>query len=240
MSLGERIAATYILTPPAAAGHLPDGAPLDAGTAMIAHSNLSHLAERNIRLIGHALGPGDITLATTFTAPWLASPFETYEADPTRHLRTIPWSPAESVHFGPIAIAATRLGTAPAGFYPRVIRVVVQHYKSNETFAGPLSSESFLIAALTAGPDTPLHAQVYKSEFKRAHSAVPGAFTTVIDLDVAAPLRPSEAWRSRASGTGAPASTTLMPVWLWVGWYSDTVSVPDRVESISAFEVYAP
>jgi hypothetical protein len=51
-------------------------------------------------------------------------------------------------------------------------------------------------------------------------------------------VRPSASWRSRGSGLEAPANTTLAPAWVWVGWYSNTVSVPDRVESVSVFEVY--
>jgi hypothetical protein len=233
VSIGERISAALIPTPAAASGWLADGAPLDSGSAMIVHSNLSHLAERNTRLVGHALGPGPITLATTFTAPWLASPFETYESDPTTHLRTIPWSRAESVHFGPLALSHTRLGTAPAGFYPRKVRVVIHHSKSSEP-----ATTSYLIAALVDGPDTPLRSQVYASTFTTAVAASPGSYVTSLVLNCAAPLRPSSSWRSRASGTGAPASTTITPAWVWVGWYSDTVATPDTVDAISVFEVY--
>lgn len=237
MSLGERMETVLIPTPAAASGWLPDGAPFDAGSAMIVHSNLSHLAERNVRLVGHHVGPGQITLATTFTAPWLASPFETYEAGDATHLRTIPWSRAESVHFGPLALSATRLGTAPAGFYPRKVRVVVQHTKSSEVIS-TRDTEQIIIAALTTACDTPLHAQVLKSAFVRADAPSAGSYVSVIELDLDAPVRPSESWRSRASGTGAPASTTITPAWVWVGWYSDTVSSPDTVDSVSVYEVY--
>lgn len=237
MSLGERITAVLVPTPAAASGWLPDGAPLDAGSAMIVHSNLSHLAERNVRLIGHAPGPGEITLATTFTAPWIASPFETYEPDPTTHLHTIPWSRAGSLHFGPIALSHTRLGTAPAGFYPRKIRVVVQHTKSSEVVS-TRDTEQIIIAALTTGCDTPLHAQVLTSAFVRTDAPHAGSYVSVIELALDAPVRPSESWRSRASGTGAPATTNVTPAWVWVGWYSDTVSSPDTIDSLSVFEVY--
>ncbi len=237
MSIGERISAALIPTPAAASGWLADGAPLDSGSAMIVHSNLSHLAERNVRLVGHHVGPGEITLATTFTAPWLASPFETYESGDATRLRLIPWSRAESVHFGPLALSHTRLGTAPAGFYPRKLRVVVQHTKSSEVVS-TRDTEQIIVAAMTTACDTPLHAQVLKSAFVRADAPSAGSYVSEIELDLDAPVRPSESWRSRASGTGAPASTTLCPAWVWVGWYSDTVSSPDRIDSISVFEVY--
>lgn len=237
MSIGERISAALIPTPSAASGWLADGAPLDSGSAMIVHSNLSHLAERNTRLVGHHVGPGEITLATTFTAPWLASPFETYESGDATRLRLIPWSRAESVHFGPLALSHTRLGTAPAGFYPRKLRVVVQHTKSSEVVS-TRDTEQIIVAAITSACDTPLHAQVLKSAFVRADAPSAGSYVSEIELDLDAPVRPSESWRSRASGTGAPASTTITPAWVWVGWYSDTVTLPDRIDAISVFEVY--
>jgi hypothetical protein len=243
MSIGERIAAVYLPTPPAASGHLPDGAPFDAGTAMILHSNASHLAERNVRLIGHAPLAGEATLASTFSGPWGAAIDVAYDAsadDPANgRMGTIPWAPGNAEMFGPLALAHTRLGTAPAGFYPRKVRVVVQCHKSAETFSGgTVDSRMILMAALTDGPDTPLRAGLYATAYAQRTAATSGDHVIVLDLDVAAPVRPSASWRSRASSSTAPSNTTITPAWVWCGWYSDTTLSPDRVESVSVFEVY--
>lgn len=241
MSTGERIVDVYIPGPPAASGHLPDGAPLDSGSVMIAHSNLSHLSERNVRLVGHMPLAGEITLDSTFIVPWTDAIDVAYDPandDPANgRLGTIPWSAGCAESFGPLVLSATRIGTAPAGYYPRKVRVVVQGYKSSETIGGA-DTRMYIMAALTTGPDTPLRSGLYVTGYAQRTAATPGARTFVLDLDVAAPVRPSASWRSRGSGLEAPANTTLSPAWVWVGWYSNTVSVPDRVESVSVFEVY--
>jgi len=242
VSTGERLVNVYVPTPPVASGWLADGAPLDSGSAMIAHSNLSHLAERNVRMIGHAPLAGEVTLASTFTATWGDAMDVSYDAsldDPANGLLgTIPWSPGCAESFGPIALAHTRLGSAPAGFYPRKIRCVVQGYKSSEVDGSGGDTKLFLMAALTSGPDTPIRAGLYATAFAQRTAASSGAWTASLTLDVAAPVRPAASWRSRGSGLEAPASTAVTPAWCWVGWYSNTVATPDRVESVSVFEVY--
>lgn len=243
MSTGERIVDVYIPGPPAASGHLPDGAPLDSGTAMIAHSNASHLSERNVRVIGHMPLGGEITLASTFTATWTDAIDVAYDPandDPANgRLGTIPWSAGCAESFGPIALSAVRLGSAPAGYYPRAVRVVVQLHKSAETFSmGTVDSHAYVLAALTSGADSPLRAGIYVSAYAQRTAAAAGDHLIVLDLDVAAPVRPAASWRSRGSGLEAPANTTLTPAWCWVGWYSNTVLSADRIESVSVFEVY--
>lgn len=236
MSLGERLIDRYIPTPPAASGWLEDGAPFDAGSAMIAHSNLSHLAERNTRLLGHTPLGGEITFDSTVNTPWA----EVIDAsrDTSSDFLQITWGDANSRHFGPIALAHTRLGTAPAGFYPRKVRVVLQAHKSTQVIAG-VDTDLVVMAVLTGGPDCPLRAPVYAQASTHRTAASSGAWVASLTLDVGAPVRPSASWRSRGSGLEAPANVVITPAWVWVGWYSTTIAGgPDRVESVSAFEVY--
>lgn len=233
MPIGERIAETLIPMPDAASGWLEDGAPLDSGSAMIAHSNLSHLSERNVRLIGHAPLVGDVDELSTFTDPWNAAYGETFDAaaaaaDP---YQWIPWvRPDCAWSFGPIALSATRLGTSPPGLYPRKIRVVVQG------FVGTASPGLNIYAVLTSGSGTPLHApRISQATETRV---VTGAWTFDLTLDCDVPVRPSETWTSRPDGDVAAASVALAAGGLWVGWYSEDFTTVDRVESVSVFEVY--
>ena len=100
MPLGQRIVDRYVMHPPAASGYLADGDPLDSGSAHIAHSNLSHLSERNTRLIAHALGPGEVDWA----GAWSGVIDET-EVSGTDPYALIPWYRDRTAKmFGPIAL----------------------------------------------------------------------------------------------------------------------------------------
>jgi len=233
MPIGERMNTSgYVQHPPASSGWLPDGAPLDAGTAHILHHNLSHLSEQNTRLVAHLRGPGAIGYDNGPGA-W----DDVVDADVGADaLGSIPWHQAESaVVTGPLALSMTRLGTAPAGFTPRKFRVVVECEKGNT--AGTVLR---ILAALVGGPDTPLRAPRYAVTYAAIDRDVDGAGQYVIDLslDASAPLRPTTAWRCRDSGASADSSAFVTPAWLWVGWYSDDGFNLDRVWSISVFEVY--
>ena len=238
MPIGERVVTRYVLHPPAASGWLPDGAPLDAGSAHLVHSNLSHLSERNVRLLAHTTGPGPVT-ASTSTAAWTdiidAAPDAAADA-----WGVIPWQrPDNAFLCGPVARAHTRLGTAPAGFYPRKVRVVVQGWKADS-----FNTELTVVAALTSTADTPLRSQVYaRAQHQVLDTAVttPGGDPFLFDLNLncTLPLRPTQTWRCREDGDAEGAAVSLVPGWVWVGWYSSTSPVhPDRVESVSVFEVW--
>lgn len=239
MPIGERITTQYIPHPPAASGFFADGRSLDAGSAMIVHSNLSHLAERNTRLIGHAIGPGDVTNATTFTTPWADAidvswdPADTITANP---YGAIPWTvPTTAMNFGPFAMAMTRLQTAPAGHVPRKVRVVVQAYKSNQA-----TTYFRVFAVLMGGAATPLSspaARLAQAASSVYTDASPGAKLIDLTLDCAAPVPRPESWRSRPTSASAPAQTAVAPGWVWVGWGATTTGTPDRIESISVFEM---
>lgn len=233
MPIGERIVERYIAHPPAASGHLPDGAPLDAGSAHIVHSNLSHLAARNVRPIGHATGPGDISL-TTLVDAW-ADVWDASGGSDTDPYSEIPWlRPDTAALFGPVALAYSRTGTAPAGHYPRKVRVVIQAEKS----ADPGSTLT-VYAVLTRGADVPRRAPRLAQAYASRLDSSAGAWTVELELACDAPVRPTTSWRSRADGADVVAETALTPAWVWVGWQSDAdAGDPDRVESISAFEIW--
>lgn len=238
MSIGQRVVAKLIPTPDSAAGWLPDGAPLDSGTAHIIHSNLSHLSERNTRLIGHAPLQGDITATSTFTTPWAEADID-YDDTATEQYAIIPWTRPDCAWcFGPIALSHTRLGTAPAGFYPREVRVIAHGYKDNDTLGGGAPTTLRIMAVLTDACDIPLRARRLAQDFRDFSSTSTGAKIADMTLSCDTPVRPSSSWRSRPSGASAPATVTLVEAWLWVGWYTSAVSPVDRIESVSAFEVY--
>ncbi len=234
MPIGQRIVDRYIKHPPASSGDLADGDPLDSGSAAIVHSNLSSLAKRNVRLIGHAPGLGNISYASTITDPW-ARAFDLDQPAAPEPYEAITWErPATAVLFGPVALAHTRTGTAPAGHYPRRIRVVIQAHKSSEA-----ASNLRLMAALTLSPDTPaLSPRIAQATAGRTQASA-GAWLASLDLDCDAPVRPTQVWRCRADGTSEATLGAVTPAWVWVGWYTNTVTTLDRIESVSAFEVYA-
>jgi len=233
MPIGERVAARYIQHPPASSGWLPDGAPLDSGSAHIAHSNLSHLSERNVRLVAHTPGPGEVD----WEGPWsgvIDATADGVSADP---YELIPWTRDNTaIMCGPVALSHARVGADPAGLYPRKVRVVVQANKSAQS-----STELHVYAVLTATPDTPLRSQrIARARDFVANGASPAAVTFDLTLSAEAPVRPSEEWRCRAEGAEESASSFITPAWVWVGWRSTTTAAgsPDAIESVSVFEVW--
>lgn len=237
MPIGERVVERYVQHPPAASGWLADGDPLDAGTAHLVHSNLSHLSERNVRLIAHTTGPGVVVDDTTGNAnAWAGIIDATLDAGTSDEFALIPWERADNAFLcGPVALSHTRIGTSPAGLYPRKVRVVVQGTKST------MGATSLVVyAVLTATPDTPLRSQRYAT----ASSTLAAAgfpVTNLFDLTLSCenPVRPAEEWRCRAEGASEGASSAITPAWVWVGWRTNTALInPDTIESISVFEVW--
>lgn len=233
-STGARVVERYIKHPAAASGWTDDGAALDAGSAHVAHSNVSHLAHRNVRLVGHATGLGDITYTSTVSDPWAAAIDVDQPSSPDAW-GAISWSrPANALLFGPVALAHNRLGTAPAGFYPRKIRVVVQGHKT-----ATWNTELYVLAALTAGTDTPLRSPRLAGTTAFITDSDAGPYTFSLEVSLNAPVRPAASWRCRAGGMDA-TQVALTPAWVWVGWHTNTtVIAPDRLESVSVFEVWS-
>lgn len=233
MPIGERVVERYVQHPPAASGWLPDGAPLDAGSAHLVHSNLSHLSERNTRLVGHLAGPGEVD----WEGAWSGVIDATEDGVSSDPYELIPWTrDTSSVMVGPIALSHARVGVDPAGLYPRKVRVVVQANKSAQS-----STELHVYAVLTATPDTPLRSQrIARARDFVANGGADALVTFDLTLSAEAPVRPSEEWRCRAEGAEESASSFVTPAWVWVGWRSTTTAAgdPDAVESVSVFEVW--
>lgn len=234
MPIGQRVVTRYIKHPAAASGYLADGDPLDSGSAHIVHSNLSHLSERNIRLVAHALGPGEVD----WQGAWSGVIDETQNGVSADTYELIPWYRDRTAKlFGPLALSMARVQTAPAGLVPRKVRVVVQGTKSTQS-----GTTLYVYAALTATCDTPIRSLRYATA--TASKAAGGSDTLcVFDLLLTPELvRPTQEWPCREASSGLGATAAITPAWVWVGWRSTTTAAPsgdpDTIESISVFEVW--
>lgn len=235
MPIGQRVVTRYVKHPAVASGHLADGDPLDAGTAHIVHSNLSHLSERNVRLVAHALGPGEVD----WQGAWSGVIDETQIVGAVDVYSLIPWYRDRTAKlFGPLALSMARVQTAPAGLVPRKIRVVVQGTKS-----AMVGTDLYVYAVLTATCDTPIRSLRYATA--TASKSAGGSDTLcVFNLTLTPELvRPTQEWPCREASSGLGATAAITPAWLWVGWRSTTTlglvgSDPDTIESISVFEIW--
>lgn len=235
MPIGQRVVSRYIKHPAVASGHLADGDPLDAGTAHIVHSNLSHLSERNVRLVAHALGPGEVD----WQGAWSGVIDETQIVGAVDVYSLIPWYRDRTAKlFGPLALSMARVQAAPAGLVPRKVRVVVQGTKS-----AMVGTDLYVYAVLTATCDTPIRSLRYATA--TASKSAGGSDTLcVFNLTLTPELvRPTQEWPCREASSGLGATAAITPAWLWVGWRSTTTlglvgSDPDTIESISVFEIW--
>jgi len=235
MPIGQRVVSRYIKHPAVASGHLADGDPLDAGTAHIVHSNLSHLSERNVRLVAHALGPGEVD----WQGAWSGVIDETQIVGVVDVYSLIPWYRDRTAKvFGPLALSMARVQTAPAGLVPRKVRVVIQGTKS-----AMVGTDLYVYAVLTATCDTPIRSLRYATA--TASKSAGGSDTLcVFNLTLTPELvRPTQEWPCREASSGLGATSAITPAWLWVGWRSTTTlglvgSDPDTIESVSVFEIW--
>lgn len=235
MPIGQRVVTRYVKHPAVASGHLADGDPLDAGTAHIVHSNLSHLSERNVRLVAHALGPGEVD----WQGAWSGVIDETQIVGAVDVYSLIPWYRDRTAKvFGPLALSMARVQTAPAGLVPRKVRVVIQGTKS-----AMVGTDLYVYAVLTATCDTPIRSLRYATA--TASKSAGGSDTLcVFNLTLTPELvRPTQEWPCREASSGLGATNAITPAWLWVGWRSTTTlglvgSDPDTIESVSVFEIW--
>lgn len=236
MSIGERIdGRRYFYHPPS--GWTDDGRPLDAGTAHIIHSNLSHLGEQNHRLIAHTPGPGYLPPNDTGDKLWenvveYGRPSNASMANYNRR----PWTqPLNCVRFGPFAAVFQDLSADPPGFLSRQFRVMVDGTHNAD---GP--SDLSVAAALTASPTPPpLSGDILVIEEQR-FSATGADFRADFTFAPTDPLRPTESWRCRPQAGAITAATVarVSELWVWVYW--DSGFAGDAIWSISVFEVVEP
>jgi hypothetical protein len=224
MTIGERLG-RYLRHP--ASGILPDGAPLDAGSAMIAHANATELSAQNARLVGQQVGPGVVGYDLTAYDQWLEI-WDQYEQPGADSYGQIPWSqPEQCVVFGPINAHAMTLDGR--GFTPRELQVFVEITKG-----ATASTTLTIMAVVTSSYDVPTRAARVAAERQAFLHTSPGDFVCQLDLTLS-PVRPGAQWRCRPAGD--EGTVAVAPLWLWVGWLSNNVASADFVHSISAFEV---
>ncbi len=226
MTIGQRLG-TYLRHP--TTGVTPDGAPLDAGSAHIMHSNASELSAQNARLIGQHAGPGVIGYDTTTFDQWAATSAD-FEQDGADIFARIPWvQGVQCVCFGPIHAHAIALDGR--GFGMRSLKALVELRK-----VGTGGTSLTVMAAVTGIYDTPLRTERIAEAFQTFPAAAAADYLVAeLDLTLRA-VRPSTPWRSRDGDTDA--STMVAPLWLWVGWLSNDISGSgDYIHSVSAFEV---
>ena len=96
-----------------------------------------------------------------------------------------------------------------------------------------------MIAAVVVGGGTPfLSDRIAEATVSPAYNdGAPGAKIVDLILSCDTPVRPTESWRSRPTSSGAAAQVMIAPAHVWVGWCSTTAGTPDRVESVSVFEL---
>lgn len=223
----------YIKHPPGGSGWLRDGMPLDSGTAHIIHNNLSQLANQGTRHLGVAPGPGYIGAAET-SGLWTSPGFiDVSLEDGADEYGQHPWVIGKSACvFGPFAPAFTRFGIAPAGMYPRRVRVVIQFEKS-----ATVSTTLTIMAALVKGAGGPLRAPMVAKRSLQFNTSLSGQRLVQLDLPPNSPLAPTASWPSDVPGSGVPSDTPVCPLWLWVGWLSDDPGTSEGIFSISATEL---
>ena len=219
----------YLMHPVAASGQLADGDPLDAGTAHIVHHDVTILQQKNLRLVAHAVGFGEIDHEDD---DW-DDVLDASEVSDAGALAAFPWARERCGWVcGPIALAHTRLSATPAGYHPRKLKVIIQAHKS-----GDPSSTLTLLAALTATADPPTVGRVIASATASRTDADSGAWTEALTLAASEVVRPASSWTCRGDTSTEPAQVAVADAWVWVGWRSDTMGTPDRIDSISVFEV---
>lgn len=232
MSIGQRMdARRYFYHPPT--GWTEDGRPLDSGTAHVIHSNLSHLSEQNMRLIGHTPGPGYLPPNDTGDKLWegIVDAARLSTASLGTYDRR-PWvQPLNAIRFGPFAAVARDLSVDPPGYRPRKFRVMVDG-THNSSSATDLS----VVAALTDTPAAPPHSGGVLDIQEDRFNTISVDFRADITLDPRNPVRPSETWRCRDAAAGLGTShLAVAELWVWVYW--DSMFGGDAIWSISVFEV---
>lgn len=238
-------APVYIKHPVAGGDWVTDSGFMDAGTAHILASNIAHLAEESVRPIGYALGPGVLeqyqngTWTTTYTIgnlTWRDALFEdasTVAPSSNNAFTQIAWDHRTAHRFGPYAAIQDRALDA-GGYGPRTVRVDVR-------VDAPASSDLYLFAALTSGPEQPDQEAIAIASgagTPTALAAVPntGLQTVSMTLSAANPVPESEPWSCRTTGAYGKSVVTIAPLWLWVGWYRHGAGSA-AVISVSAYEV---
>lgn len=232
---GERIhdpgAPRYVKHPPAAAAHLANGSPLDAGSAHHVDNNVVHLAAEGARhWVWDALDGAGLVEGRGYTGYTdVSEPPATWTTGADA-VTLIGWGRANSRRYGPFFAARDEIAL-DGTYVPRGVRC--------KLFCTVGSSGTFrAFAVLTRSPKPPPDNLVVAAEF-----TLPAANNTGV---ATATLR-AATWPANAQPLSAlcrpPGATTVrtrvrpLPLWLWLGWYVTHSS--HAVLSFSAYETRA-
>lgn len=235
--IGERLSVSdprYIKHPPAGAGWVGDGKPMDAGTWHIFHSNLSVLSNESLRHWDWALGPGDATYVGNGKDGYddiedASDTFGPSDAAAT----AISWDHRTAMRLGPFPLIQDR-PLARGGYGPRKILVSVQTYAdTNNTLR--------VMAALTASPATPdqgvLVIGVAAGSIGSVDAIAAGTTRVNITLECPDTVPINAVQQCRRDGALGASSIDLPLGWLWVGWQrQDPGGTSAKILSVSAFE----
>jgi hypothetical protein len=235
---GERFDSdVYIPHPPGASSYWENGAPLDAGAAMVFRSNLSKLISQSYRPLVQTIGRGIIRPGTTAdTWSGLRDPDPSPTDGSTPDLaHQISWSPAHAAKF-PVLLLADRVLAGVAGLGLRRVEALFDHAHRGSTH------HLYLYVALTRTQSPPDLGGVLAIGRADA-SATGGQGQTSITLT---PTTAVDAVRdaiditARAEGGDTRTIARAISAYLWVGWVSEqlnpSVAPTDFVYAVSAWE----
>lgn len=227
----------YVPHPPGASSYWENGAPLDAGGAMVFRSNLSKLVSQSYRPLVQTIGRGIVRVATT-QGTWdnLRDPSSLPNDGSTPDLaHQISWSPLHAAKF-PVLLIADRQLTGVAGLGLRRTEVRFDHAHRGSTH------NFYVYAALTrtqSPPDLGGVLAIDRADVSatsgQGQTSIILAPTTAVDVQ-----RDAVPITARAEGSDVRTVAYAIMAYLWVGWVSEQlnpfVGPDDFVYAVSAWE----
>lgn len=234
MPIGQRLdAVPKYIKHPVTGAWWQDGKPIDAGTAHIVHSNLSHLSAESLRHIAALVGPGAIeTFDSTKDDQW-----DDFELESPRE-GDIPWSqPRDAVKVGPIYLPEFEIISGG----PRLVGV--RFFVEGRRNGASAGEKLKVLFALTTGEATPAQSFPvvhYEELYQNPDTDFVLDVTLPTGSDPALQIAGSGSWPCRTPGTGASTSVTLPFLYAWVGWFSTDALAGNlaEIKSINIWEAY--
>lgn len=219
-TLASGSSARYVTLPAAGTSGSPtrDGAPLDAGTAMIVSNNWSHLRNESLRLLASDHWGRIVAAGYNNWAALNAEVPDTADRDET--VQEIDWSRNNAAVYGPFPLVRDAVGIAPGSDQaPRRIKVVARVRTT-----GTLS----LYVAVTASGATP---DTGTLAFQRQSTSSTTLEELTWTFDV-----PGGAVTARLCGPATdagPGVVDVEEVYVWVGYL-----LPSGSGTLAALTIY--